>query len=79
MEHRGGQNHDDGASWWLRRARDRVGAGTGSAGAAARQRPFAAEIKRLLHSRLDAVQDEQAQRARGRDEEVAAAPVQRCR
>ncbi len=40
---------------------------------AALRRPFAAEIKRLLRSRLDAVQDEQAQRARRRDEDVAAA------
>ncbi len=40
---------------------------------AALLRPFAAEIKRLLRSRLDAVQDEHADRARRRDEDVAAA------
>jgi hypothetical protein len=43
---------------------------------AALRRPFAAEIKRLLRSRLDAVQDEQAQRARRRDEDVAAAKAE---
>lgn len=43
---------------------------------AALRRPFAAEIKRLLRSRLDAVQDEQAERARRRDEDVAAAKAE---
>jgi hypothetical protein len=43
---------------------------------AALRRPFAAEIKRLLRSRLDAVQDEQAQRARRRDEDVVAAKAE---
>jgi Icc-related predicted phosphoesterase len=34
MEHRGGQDNDDGASWWLPRPGTGPGAGTGGAGAA---------------------------------------------
>jgi hypothetical protein len=43
---------------------------------AALRRPFAAEIKRLLRSRLDAVLAEQADRARRRDEDTAAAKAE---
>jgi len=43
---------------------------------AALHRPFAAEIKRLLRSRLDAVLAEQADRTRRRDEDTAAAKAE---
>jgi hypothetical protein len=43
---------------------------------AALRRPFAAEIKRLLRSRLDAVLAEQADRTRRRDEDTAAAKAE---
>lgn len=43
---------------------------------AALRRPFAAEIKRLLRSRLDAVLTEQADRARRRDVDTAAAKAE---
>ncbi|MGD0243981.1 MAG: hypothetical protein ABSB59_27195 [Streptosporangiaceae bacterium] len=43
---------------------------------AALKRPFAASVKDLLRARLDAVRREQADRARKRDEDVAAAKAE---
>lgn len=43
---------------------------------AALRRPFADSVKVLLHARLDAVREEQADRRRRRDEEVAAAKAE---
>jgi hypothetical protein len=43
---------------------------------AALKRPFAESVKALLHARLDAVRREQADRARKRDEDVAAAKAE---
>ena len=43
---------------------------------AALKRPFAESVKALLRARLDAVRREQADRARRRDEDVAAAKAE---
>jgi hypothetical protein len=43
---------------------------------AALRRPFADSVKALLRARLDAVHEEQAERARQRDEDVAAAKAE---
>ena len=43
---------------------------------AALRRPFADSVKTLLQARLDAVRAEQADRARRRDEDVAAAKAE---
>ena len=43
---------------------------------AALRRPFAESVKALLRARLDAVRHEQADRARRRDEDVAAAKAE---
>lgn len=45
---------------------------------AALKRPFAESVKALLRARLDTVHEEQADRVRQRDEDVAAAKAERA-
>jgi hypothetical protein len=45
---------------------------------AALRRPFTESVKALLRARLDAVREEQAERGRKRDEDVAAAKAERA-